>query len=86
MFPGILPEFFISDATIVQSWQRLAEGKEILPHDKTLIFHECYEMKLKADNPGISHDEAHFLATSKYNYQSESRQYYADLRERKKRK
>ena len=79
-------ELFIPDAAIAQSWQRLAEGKEIMSHDRTLINHELYEMKLKSDNPGISHDEAHMLATLKFDYQSEAERYYADLRERKKRK
>ena len=79
-------EPFIPDAAIAQSWQRLAEAKKIMPHDKTLIDHELYEMQLKIDNPDISHDEAHSMATLKYDYQSQADQYYADLRERKKRK
>lgn len=78
-------EPFVPDAAIAQSWQRLAEGKEIFPHDKTLIYHERLEMEIKARNPKISHDEAHFRATMEYDYQTESREYYADIRKRKER-
>ena len=75
---------FMPDVAIAQSWQRLAEGQQILSHDITLINHELYEMKLKRDNPGISHSEAHTRATRKYNYQGEAENYYADLRKSKK--
>ena len=76
-------ERFAPDVAIAQSWQRLAEGKKIMPHDRTLINHELYEMKLKRDNPGITHSEAHTKATHKYNYQGEAEEYYADLRKSK---
>ena len=78
-------EKFIPDAAIAQSWQRLAEFTNIEPHDLTLIKHERFEMNLKKTNPGISHDEAHYLATKKYDYQGESDKYYADLRKSQKR-
>lgn len=77
-------ERFAADPAIAQSWQRLAEGKQIMPHDVTLINHELYEMKLKKDNPGISHSEAHTMATYKYNFQEEAEAYYANLRESEK--
>lgn len=77
-------ERFVPDAAIAQSWQRLAEGKEILPHDLTLIKHEQYEMQIKKENPGISHDEAHTIASLKYDYGKESREYYDHLNKRKK--
>ena len=79
-------EPFIPDAAIAQSWQRLAEATNIMPHDRTLIDHELYEMQLKIANPGISHDEAHAMATLEYDYQSQADKYYADLRKHKKRK
>ena len=77
---------FHEDAAIAQSWQRLAEGEEILPHDRTLINHELLEMEIKKNNPGISHDDAHSLACRTFNYQEEAEEYYVGLRERKKRK
>lgn len=79
-------EKFSPDAAIAQSWQRLSEGKEILQHDRTLIEHELYEMQVKEKNPGISHEEAHLLATKKYDYQSQADRYYGDIRKRKIRK
>lgn len=77
-------ERFAPDPAIGQSWQRLAEGKTILPHDRTLINHELYEMQIKHDNHGISHSDAHTMATLRYNYQGEAEEYYADLRKRSK--
>ena len=78
-------EQFIPDPAIAQSWQRLAESKELAPHDVLLIKHEQFEMQLKKEHPEMTHDEAHTLATLKYNYQGEADKYYANLRERKKR-
>lgn len=77
-------EKFIPDATIAQSWQRLAEGKEVKPHDITLIKHEEFEMRIKRENPGISHDDAHIMASKKNNYQKEAEEYYAEIRKRSK--
>ena len=79
-------EQFVPDAAIAQSWQRLAEGKKIEPHDLTLIRHEELEMQIKMKNPAISHDEAHILASQEYNYQKEAEDYYANLRRNKKSK
>lgn len=82
---GIWREFD-HDAAIAQSWQRLAEGKDILPHDLVLIKHELYEMEIKRENPGISHDKAHRLAEEKYNYHKGAMDYYGNLdKHRKKR-
>lgn len=75
-------EAFAADPAIAQSWQRLCEGREILPHDMTLLKHEEYEMQIKREHPDISHDEAHSLANRKYNFQKESGEYYGDLRAR----
>ena len=77
---------FDEDPAIAQSWQRLAEGKEILLHDKTLINHELLEMKIKKENPNISHDKAHEIAQSVYNYNKEVREYYGNLNKPKKNK
>lgn len=72
-------ERFAPDAAIAQSWQRLSLGRDIKPHDRLLIDHELYEMKLKDENPGISHDRAHTLATQKFNYQGATDLYYDSL-------
>lgn len=77
---------FSPDCSIAQSWQRLMLGKDIKKHDITLIEHELYEMKLKEDNPNISHDEAHIIATHKHNYQKEADEYYGNLNKRNKKR
>lgn len=71
---------FTPDCAIAQSWQRLMIGKDIKKHDITLIEHELYEMKLKAENPNITHLEAHGMAQSKYNYSKEVEEYYGNLK------
>lgn len=70
---------FDEDCMIAQSWQRLTDGKNIMPHDRTLIEHELYEIQLKAENPTMSHEEAHARAQSKYNYTKEAREFYDNL-------
>lgn len=74
---------FTPDCAIAHSWQRLIEGTNIQPHDLLLIQHEKYEMELKKNNPDMSHDEAHTLATYKYNYIKASKDYYDGLEEHK---
>ncbi len=75
---------FEPDCAIAQSWQRLMQGKDIKKHDRTLIEHEIYEMKLKRDNPGITHQKAHDLAQEKYNYAKETDEFYDSIRKHKK--
>lgn len=75
---------FDPDCAIAQSWQRLMSGKDIKPHDRTLIEHELLEMRLKRDNPKLEHWEAHKIATQKYNYQKEAEEYYGNLEKHKK--
>ena len=74
---------FDPDCAIAQSWQRLMYGKDIKPHDKTLIEHELLEMKIKQENPGIDHVKAHELASEKYNYPKEALEYYGNLKKHK---
>lgn len=76
---------FDPDAAIAQSWQRLSEGNP-LPHDFTLIKHEMLEMKIKKENPNISHYEAHNRANMMYNYIEESRSYYVNLKKSNKKR
>lgn len=74
---------FDPDCAIAQSWQRLMNGKDIKPHDKTLIEHELLEMKIKQENPDIDHVKAHELASEKYNYPKEALEYYGNLKKHK---
>lgn len=75
---------FDPDCAIAQSWQRLMNGKDIKPHDKTLIEHELLEMKIKQENPDIDHVKAHELASEQYNYPKEALEYYGNLKKHKK--
>lgn len=77
-------ERFKPDCAIAQSWQRLMNGKDIKKHDRTLIEHELLEMKIKEENPGIDHLEAHRLASVKYNYPEEVREYYGNIEKHNK--
>ena len=77
-------ERFKPDCAIAQSWQRLMNGKDIKKHDRTLIEHELLEMKIKEENPGIDHLEAHRLASVKYNYPKEVREYYGNIEKHNK--
>ena len=77
-------ELFDPDCAIAQSWQRLMIGKDIKPHDLTLIKHELLEMEIKSSNKNISHDDAHEMASQKYNYHKEADLYYVNLEKHKK--
>ena len=70
---------FDPDCAIAQSWQRLIIGKDIKPHDRTLIEHELLEMEIKRKNPEMSHEEAHALASEQYDYGKEALEYYGNL-------
>ena len=75
---------FDPDCAIAQSWQRLMIGKDIKPHDKTLIEHELLEMKIKEENPTMEHWKAHEIASEKYDYPKEAIEYYGNLEKHKK--
>lgn len=75
---------FDPDCAIAQSWQRLMQGTNIKPHDRTLIEHELLEMEIKKSNPGLSHQEAHRMAAEKYDYGKEASEYYGNLKKHKK--
>lgn len=72
---------FDPDFSIAQSWQRLAQD-EMEQHDLTLINHEIMERRLIAK--GLTQDEAHKIASKKYNYRKESSEYYAKIKKRRK--
>ncbi|MBQ3573793.1 MAG: hypothetical protein IJA16_04280, partial [Clostridia bacterium] len=78
-------EPFDADCAIAHSWQRLMLGRDIKPHDRTLILHELYEMELKKKYKWLSHDDAHEMASKKYDYAKESKRYYDNLKKHKKR-
>ena len=75
-------ERFAPDYMIAQSWQRMLEGKSIQPHDLTLLQHEKLEYELMKN--GMSQDEAHIIASSKYNYSKEAMEYYGKIKKHKK--
>ena len=73
---------FEPDYTMAESWRRLMEGKNIQPHDLTLIRHEIMERNLMKQ--GISQTDAHTMTSKIYNYKKESRDYYAKIDKYKK--
>ncbi len=61
---------FDPDYDMAQSWQRLREGKKVMPHDLILIQHEAAEAAYMKN--GMSYAEAHAKACKDgYNYQAE---------------
>lgn len=75
-------DYFYPSFEMAQSWQRLIDGKNIQPHDLTLIKHEIMERDLM--QVGFSQDEAHRLTSKIYNYQKESEEYYVNIEKNKK--
>lgn len=57
---------FDSDYDMVQSWERLFSGKNIQPHDLTLLRHELLESKLMAE--GLDYDTAHRITQKEHDY------------------
>jgi hypothetical protein len=51
-------------------------------HDYTLLKHELLEKS--HEDAGMDHSQAHILATKKYNYSREAREYYAEINKHKK--
>lgn len=65
----------------MQKYQSRMSRKDIKEHDRVLIEHELYEMKL---NNNMIHIEAHSIATRKYGYQKGVNEYYGNLGKNKK--
>lgn len=61
---------FDADFMIAQSWQRLMDRKNILPHDLTLLNHEKFERKLV--ERGLTQNDAHIITSGKFNYTENS--------------
>ena len=77
------PSPFEPNFAIASSWDRLAFfPKDIKPHDILLLKHELYEMSLYL--PGISQNEAHIIASEKFNYAQAASDFYADLKLKQK--
>ena len=57
---------FYADYDIAQSWQRLIEGKDIMPQDIVLLKHEYCESRYM--EKGLSQKEAHDKANRRYDY------------------
>lgn len=72
---------FDPDYMIAESWRRLIDGKPDI-HDMTLLKHEILEKDLMSK--GMTQDEAHTLATAKYNYAKEAGEYYGKIDKYKK--
>lgn len=72
---------FEPDYMMAESWRRLVEGNP-QPHDITLLRHELLEEKMV--NQGLSQDEAHRIASKKYNYDKEASEYYDKIKKFKK--
>lgn len=51
---------------MAQSWQRLTSGKGIQEKDMVLLKHEYMELRLM--EKGLTQDEAHIIASKRYNY------------------
>lgn len=70
---GNEPENFTPNYFMAESWRRLIDGK-YEPHDITMLRHELLEMKYVEE--GKSQDEAHIMASKKFDYKAESDKYY----------
>lgn len=77
-------DYFAPSFEMAESWQRLIDGKNIQPHDITLLHHEMMERQLMAN--GFSQSQAHEITSSKYNYQQGVNEYYAEIDKHKKRR
>lgn len=73
---------FDPDYMIAESWRRLIDGKDIQPHDLTLINHEKMEHELVKQ--GMSQDEAHKETSKIFDYDKEAKEYHAKINKRKK--
>lgn len=71
------PIRFFPSYEMAQSWQRLIDGKNIKPHDITLLYHELLERQLMLE--GLSQEEAHIKASKEFNYNTEADEYYGSL-------
>lgn len=74
-------DYFDSDYKMAESWQRLIDGKDVKPHDLTLLKHEKMERELMKQ--GYSQAEAHKITSQTYNYTKEAYEYYDSIEKHK---
>lgn len=77
------PAYFYPSYRMAESWQRLIDGKDIQPHDITLLNHEIMERNLT--KTGLSQEEAHRITERVYNYKEEAQAFYDKINRNKKR-
>ena len=53
----------------------MRQGKNIKPHDITLLNHKLLESEIMTDNSGITYEDAHSMAEKVYNYKKELLEY-----------
>lgn len=70
-------DYFDPSYLMAETWQRLIDGKNILPHDLTLLRHETMERELMQQ--GYSQVEAHIITSRTYNFEKEAMEYYAKI-------
>ena len=73
---------FFPSHMMAKSWRRMFEGKDIQPHDLTMIKHELLERQYML--AGVPQNIAHEKAEKKYNYRKEAEEYHAKISKRKK--
>lgn len=78
---GSSPERFEPSYQMAESWQRLIDGKNIQPHDLTLLRHEAMERELMS--AGMSQREAHTITSKKYDYRREADAFYDRIKANK---
>ena len=61
-------DYFDPDYYMAESLRRLRANDNVQEHDKILVFHEALEYDIMKENPNMSYDEAHELASKTYNY------------------
>ena len=71
-------ERFFPSYEMAESWQRLIDGRDIQPHDLTLLKHEIMERKLMSE--GMPQDIAHIRTSQLFNYAREAKQYYDQIK------
>lgn len=70
LFANGVEKEFDPDYDMAESFRRILDGKDIKPHDITMLKHENLELNLMKKY-NMVYEEAHALAERKYNYKKE---------------
>ncbi|MDD3186607.1 MAG: minor capsid protein, partial [Anaerostipes sp.] len=62
---------FHTDYYMAHSWIRLRNGKNIYPHDITMLRHELEEERIMKESLDLIYEDVHEIVQRKYNYQKE---------------